>query len=255
MTITASRRSLCLTLVILITSCLAISSTSCIADSVWSVTGTNAETTDNVGGTADFNVVGNVLTLVLTDPGPKTPGQGDALSGAVWDIAGSNAKLLMTSISLTGGSELWSSGTTTSNGAVAGSWTNDYTKGGNAALQETYGVATTGFNGAFNGSSITLGNASPDYGIVGAGTFPGSIDGSKYPFIQDSLTFTFTGVSGFTDADIDNVMFLFGSQGDGYLDGTDSVVPENNSLVLLSGGIIPLLGGYLLFRSKVKPAI
>ena len=57
----------------------------------------------------------------------------------------------------------------------------DQRAGGISADAAEFGVATTGFNGEFNGGSITLGNASPDYGIVGSSTFPGSIGESQIP--------------------------------------------------------------------------
>jgi len=107
-------------------------------------------------------------------------------------------------------------------------------------IPAAFGVATTGFNGEFNGGSISLGNASPNVGIVGSSTFPGSIGGSQFPFIQNELQFLFTVTSGsFTEADITGVSFLFGN------DGTAAVtwhccvalVPEPTSLALL--GVAP----------------
>jgi hypothetical protein len=102
-----------------------------------------------------------------------------------------------------------------------------------------YGVATTGFNGAFQGGSISLGNASPGYGIVAAGTFDGtngvSFGGSQFPFVQDSLTFTFSGAAGLSDANIANVKFLFGTDGTGIVNASPgSPNPAPGGLVLLA---------------------
>ena len=91
-----------------------------------------------------------------------------------------------------------------------------------------YGVATTGFNNRFNGGSISLGNAGPNYGIVAANTFDGtnvSFGGSQFPFIQDSMAFTFTGVSGVGESQIKNVQLLFGTDGTGIIT-TNDPVPE-----------------------------
>jgi hypothetical protein len=103
----------------------------------------------------------------------------------------------------------------------------------------SYGVATTGFNGRFHGGSISLGNSSPNYGIVAANTFNGTnvvFGGSQFPFIQDSLTFTFTGVSGINESQFADVKLLFGTNGTG-------IVPANPPL----GGAAPEATSFLIW--------
>jgi hypothetical protein len=114
-------------------------------------------------------------------------------------------------------------------------------------------VATTGYGGQFNGGSITLGNASPNYGIVAANTFPAaSFGGSQFPFIQNSLQFQFTVDSGsFSENDINGVAFLFGTRGTSVITGEckegctplHEDLPEPGSLALLSLGAMALAAG------------
>lgn len=193
--------------------------------------GLNPETGSSVAGTAAFAISGNNLTLVLTNTtSPRTTAQGDALTGVTFDVSAGSPPLALTSIILTAGSALWTSKlSSTTSPTLAGSWT-DVLGGSPLAA---YGVATTGFNNRFNGGSITLGNASPDYGIVAANTFNGTnvaFGGSQFPFAQDSLTFTFSGASGVSESQIANVDLLFGTDGTGIV--TTVPVPEPSSAAM-----------------------
>ncbi len=207
--------------------------TSAQASVLFSYSGFNPEGNANVSGSAMFTISGDILTLVLTNTTlPRTTSQGNAMTGVTFDIGGGSPVLALTSTALTAGSNFWTSKFATNNAsALNGSWTNVL---GASPLGE-YGVATTGFNGRFQGGSIGLGNAAPNYGIVAAGTFDGtnvSFGGSQFPFVQNSLTFTFTGVSGFTEAQISNVKLLFGTDGTG-------IIPAPGSLALISlGGLV-----------------
>lgn len=205
------------------------------ASVIFSGSGNNPEVGANASGSAMFTISGNTLTLVLTNTtAPRTTAQGNAMTGVTFNFSSGSTVLSLTSTALTGGSTYWTSKTTNvAAPSLAGSWT--------AAIvsnaQHQYGVATTGFNGWFNGGSISLGNAAPNYGIVAAGTFDGSnvsFGGSQYPFVQNSMTFTFTGVAGFTEAQITNVKLLFGTDGTGVIEA----VPTPGSLALIGlGGI------------------
>lgn len=199
--------------------------------------GLNPEANATGAGSAKFTISGNTLTLVLTNlTSPRSAAQGNALTGVTFDINPGAPVLTLTSTALTSGSELWSSKTTsTSAASLNGSWTNVL---GASPLGE-YGVATTGFNGRFNGGSISMGNASPNYGIVAAATFDGtntpSFGGAQYPFVQNSLTFTFTGVSGVLESQISNVKLLFGTDGTGVI----NTIPSPASLALAGlGGLV-----------------
>lgn len=191
---------------------------------------------------AQFNLSGSTLAILLSNTSGDTAAQGDTLTGIVFSINGSQTLSFdMTGPtcgeSLGAGSAIWTSGAASNTSdALCGSWTSVL-----AALPPVpaeFGVATTGFNGEFNGGSITLGNASPDYGIVGSTTFPGTIGGSKFPFIQNQLLFNFGVTSGtFTEADITGVSFLFGTDGTADVPGTclrctSQDVPEPSSMAL-----------------------
>ena len=209
------------------------------ASVVFSGTGYNPEASTTASGTALFSVSGGTLSVVLTNTTlPRTTAQGNALTGIVFDVNGSSPSLALTGIALTSGSEIWTSKTAHNTvNPLAGSWTSVL---GSTPLAE-YGAATTGFNGAFNGGSISLGNASPNYGIVAAGTFDGSnvsFGGSQFPFIQNSLTLTFSGASGLSESAIANVKFLFGTDGTGVVGG--NLIPAPGALALLGLGGITL---------------
>lgn len=196
----------------------------------------------NAQGTAAFTVSGNVLTVVLTNTtAPRTAAQGNALTGVAFDINGPGVTLTLSSISLTAGSSIWTSQTASNTSdPLAGSWTSVL---GNNPLNK-YGAATTGFGGRFNGGSISLGNSSPNYGVVAAGTFTGSpvsFGGSQFPFIQNSITLTFTGVAGVSESMIKDVDILFGTDGTGIV---KTQVPGPGAMAML------LPGGAMLVRRK-----
>lgn len=195
--------------------------------------GFNPEVNAAASGSALFHVSGNTLTITLTNTtAPRTTAQGNALTGIVFDVVGASPTLSLTSLALGSGSEIWTSeSSSNTNGALNGSWTSVL---GSTPLAG-YGAATTGFNGAFNGGSISLGNSSPNYGIVSAGTFNGSnvpFGGSQFPFIQNSLTLSFSGATGITNSQFGNVRFLFGTDGTGVITGQQ--VPAPGALALLA---------------------
>jgi hypothetical protein len=202
--------------------------------------GVNAETGSvNQSAEADFSLVGNILTLSLINTTGVTTEQGNALTGILFDFA-VPASLKLESISLATGSDLWLSRTKVDDRQnLAGSWTDVLASP--PRLAASYGLSTSGFNGEFVGGSITRGNASPDYGIVGQNTLPTTkIGGAKYPFVQKALTFTIRVSPGaLTLADITNVRFLFGTSGAGWIPATSEIaipndqVPEPGTLALL----------------------
>jgi hypothetical protein len=178
----------------------------------------NSENSNAVSAQAEFSLSGSILTLLLTNTTGDTKAQGDALTGLVFSINGNQTLSFdktgpSCDISLPGGSLVWTNGTTSSaSSALCGSWTNVLSDA--PPIPAEFGVATTGFGGEFNGSSITRGNSSPNYGIVGDQTFPGSIGGSRFPFVQNRMQFAFHVTAGaFPVTDITHVNFLFGTTG------------------------------------------
>lgn len=214
-------------------SAVAALSASAGASVVFSGSGNNPEVGANASGSAEFSISGDILTVVLTNTtAPRTTAQGNALTGVTFDVTGANPALDLASTAMTAGSLLWTSKTaSTSSANINGSWTDVL---GASPLGE-FGAASTGFAGRFNGGSISLGNASPNYGVVAAGTFNGtngvSFGGSQFPFIQTSLTLTFSGATGMSLASLSNVKILFGTDGTGIVETT---VPAPGSVALLA---------------------
>ena len=201
------------------------------ASIIFSGSGNNPEVSANASGSATFSISGNTLTVVLQNTtSPRTTDQGNVMSGVAFDLDSASPVLSLTGTALEGASKIWTSElASNTSDPLAGSWTNVL----GASPLAAYGVATTGFSGRFNGGSISLGNSGPDYGIVAADTFDGTnvaFGGSQFPFIQDSLKFTFTGISGVSESQIANVQLLFGTDGTGIIR-----TPEPGSMLILMG--------------------
>lgn len=208
----------------------------------FSGSGLNPEIGANASGSAMFTISGNNLTLVLTNTTlPRSTAQGAAMTGVTFNLNSGSPALTLTSTAVTAGGTYWTSKTTqAAPPSLNGSWTSAVVSN----AQHQYGVATTGFNGWFNGGSISLGNAAPNYGIVAAGTFDGTnvaFGGSQFPFVQNSMTFTFSGVSGISESQITNVKLLFGTDGSGIIQAN---VPAPGALAVTG------LGGLLALRRR-----
>lgn len=198
--------------------------------------GINPEVNANAAGSASFTITGNTLTILLTNTtAPRTASQGNGLTGVVFDLIGSAPVLAFGGPSLSPGSDIWTSKfSSNTSDPLLGSWTNQL----GVAPLAAYGAAATGFAGAFSAAGITLGNGGPDYGIVAANTFDGtnvSFGGSQFPFIQRSLTLTFTGVNGISESQIGNVRLLFGTDGTGVI--TTVPAPGAVALLVVAAGI------------------
>lgn len=223
-----------------------------LATVIFTGSGSTDENLTAVTAEADFTLSGASLTVLLTNTSNPTTAQGDALTGVIFSINGTQTLSFdMTAPcgeTLGPGSAIWTSkASSNTSDPLCGSWTSQLAASPPFAAE--FGVATTGYNGEFNGGSITLGNASPDYGVVAAGSFPtASFGGSQFPFIQNSLQFVFTVDSGtVTEADITGVQFLFGTRGTTTIPGECTKgcgpplqIPEPGSLALLGLGALAL---------------
>jgi hypothetical protein len=219
--------------------------------SIFTGSGTNPETSGGaVSGQAQFTLAGSTLTLVLSSTTTANHAKGDDLTGIAFNIA-TNPTLSYsesTGIALTPGHSIFTNSTTVNNAtALGGSWTNNL----GATPLGNYGVAATGFNGAFSAAGITAGNGGPDYGIVGPNVnfTGGGFGGCCFPYAKSSLTFTFSIASGaMAESDIRNVRFLFGTAGTGIVDGTCTSCttpppvhsPEPGTVLLLGSGLTGL---------------
>ncbi|HRJ48955.1 MAG: hypothetical protein KF787_04265 [Phycisphaeraceae bacterium] len=203
----------------------------------FSGTGLNPEVNAFASGDAEFSIAGDILTIILTNTtAPRTTAQGNAMTGVAFDITGGAPSLALTSTAMTAGSLLWTSKfASTGAASLNGSWTSVL----GASPLGMYGAATTGFGGAFHGGSISLGSGGPNHGIVAAGTFDGTnvaFGGALFPFIQNSLTLTFSGASGISESQIANVLLLFGTDGQGIVE-----TPAPGAAVLAAmGGLVAL---------------
>ena len=110
--------------------------------------GTNAETGDTVSASALFEISRDTLTITLKNTTLEgTLLRGDILTGLAWDISGATPVLAFPATALTAGSDIFTDKTTSNTSdPVNGSWTN---VPGTTPISQ-YGVATTGFSGAFS---------------------------------------------------------------------------------------------------------
>jgi hypothetical protein len=225
------------------------------------ITGSNFNTLQIVLTNTTHNVVNNVAH--------GTTQQGDALTVFTFDVSKNPLPALsFQGLALTSGSRIYTSLTkSNTTDSLSGSWTKQLSSpsttpvttpptAANQNTQFNFGVATTGYSGLFNGGSISLGNASPDYGIIAGtglnGTGPiDSISGSKFPFVLNSITFqwTFDKNSTFSVADISGAWFGFGTDGGSLIAGTPteinnvSPIPEPASIIVW--GLFGMVGaGY-----------
>jgi hypothetical protein len=205
----------------------------------------NGTATNTLSAKAKFTVSGDTLTLKLDNTTALSALNanlrvGDTLTGILFDVSGAPA-LHLTSTAISAGSKLYtsqsSSGSTSTN--INGSWTDQL--GGSPPSGE-YGVATTGFGGVFKASGITLGGAQTDYGLLTSG-YPvldphHQSSFNKFPYILNSITFTFSGATGVTGSQISGVEFLFGTP-EASIAGNPSV-PEPSTMALAAVGLTAL---------------
>ena len=220
----------------------------------------------NVRVTADLTLSGNDLSIVLTNDSQNHSGGGattanpdDLLTSFYFDIFDGNSRPTLSYDSATGdlfnvlflaadtdeadidlrafnvGDFTWQYKDTFSTGCPGPTCWADPIQFGADPLH--MGIGTVGNNSltpnGFNGNIVDA----IDYGIyTGADIETASLNGSGVLLIKNSATFNFTGVSGFTEADIANeAIFGFGTQPD-----STGFVPEPGTGLLLGFGLMTI---------------
>jgi hypothetical protein len=209
-------------------------------------TGINPAGHDAVSATATFYVdagapntlvidLVNTSTLAATHPGGGRLGGSDVLTGLAFNLSGNPSYATKPSAADLSPS-LTSISTELGSGSFANTWTNQITPGGNPLVTGAYGIATSGFGGAFKGRGLS----GPDKGIVGLGNTTSTVAGGIVPLAMNGLEFTLTFKSGtdLTKATFSGVQFLFGTEGTGVL----NAVPEPSTGVIAAVGAMVLLG-------------
>lgn len=232
------------------------------------------ESSGNLAASADFQLSGTTLTIVLTNTTTADTGaNADLLSGVFWDLGGSSSIISADSVFLHNGSTMTQDGATSPGNVFV-----DLTAAFGGDVSGEFGYATniqSGFSGAFNGADFGInssglgpfgstsvigstnldGPVSPNggnFGIAGAGTVSLS---PNFPFIINtaantggSVIMTLTVATGFSLDDIGNVGFQYGTSiCEPFLNGDNCApIPEPASLTLLGMGLV----GLVAFRRK-----
>lgn len=228
----------------------------------------------SVSATASFDLVGNALTIVLTNTSAANPSQdvpGSTLTGVFWNFSGAHV-LTTVSAMLTSGSSIYGTCSLvncTNLTDVSGEFGYKANSGPNG---EKFGIASSGYIsnpgsniGNFNNGADGVNLDGPDsldginFGIVSnaAGYNPnGGL--AAVPVITNSVTFKLNGVAGLTNADITGVRFQYGTAfnefsmsggpGDGGDDGggggSSNFIPEPGSLLLMGIGLMGLASNW-----------
>jgi hypothetical protein len=196
-----------------------------------------------------FTIVGDVLTILLTNTATVSPtASNQVLSGVFFAFSGATPTLTAVSAVLPTGSSIVQASECSTNCAgvtnVGGEFSFSSALAAFAPLA-TYGISSSGYLPS-NGSSGNFGGADLDapsalnginFGLVNSGFVPYSGNGGmdNDPLIRSSVLFTLTGVAGLTEADIlaRSVVFTYGT-------GPENVVgvPEPTSLMFLGLGLL-----------------
>ena len=210
----------------------------------------NSSVSDPVSYKADLAISGNTLTVQLSNLSNESSAPSDLLSSFYFDIVKSgNVRPTLTYISAVGNVWLTHKSTadvlqTASANLMAvnpGDNTWEY-----HAMDPTqvplygFGIGTVG-NSSLSPNNNFKGNivGGFDYSIYAGDVTTQNLD--NYLLVKSNAIFTFTGVTGFTEADIKtSCVFGEGTAPDGLLTGT--VVPEPSTFVLLATGAISLIG-------------
>jgi len=215
---------------------------------------TTPDTAVDVKFTADLSISGDTLTLVLTNDS-LNHGNGaspslnpnDLLTSFYFDVFNGSSRPTLTYTGAVGDVCLTSSGVADNCGVVdkeadlraflAGDNTWQFKSGFALALGSetlTFGVGTAGNNSltpnGFNGNIVD----GMDYGLYAGDVTTANLNNRLLTI--GSITFTWSGASGFTDADISGeALFGLGTQPD-----STGFVPEPGTGLLLGAGLVGL---------------
>lgn len=216
---------------------------------LFSFTGNSGTNGQALSATANFQVSGTSLTVILTNTASAAANDGaNVLDGLYFDIAGSPI-FSNGNATLTSGSNLvkkndnanhagnslnneWMFKTPVSNTSVLPNWTSGYGIG--CTGFPNFNTNQNSFDKVFHAGSGTAG-ANDDYGIVPTAGITAGNGGNLYA--RNSMTFTFNLSSTFSESDITGVRVSYGSGGQTVL----TSVPEPASMAAISVGLLGLI--------------
>ena len=194
------------------------------------------------------------LTITLSN-NSATLSPGSILTGIGFNVANQNSLTFGSSpnptTTLATGSALFTSDTAHTTSDLTGAYVIAQAPGSTigGSVPTEYGISAVGGGGSFNTGSISKGGGGDDYGIVGPGTDLNSKPLSNFtPLVRSiddaspsSVIFTLTTGTPFSDTNINNVHFLYGSNSESVL-GAPVAVPEPASIALMGIGLVAMLG-------------